>query len=238
MVMDCGQIMLENGGEVHRVEETMCHICACYPETRNAQAVANPTSILFSFETEDRVVSRVVRIMNRGIDLNKVAMVNDLSRHCDQMSLDSMERAVARIRKEKTYPRWLFILASGLGPVGFGIFFGGSIPEIVCIFLVGLFAGWITTWKSNQILVLLVASFFCTILPILAHRWLPGLNLDIERMVVSDMTLLAPGVPIVDSIRDTLSGDYLAGLARGAEAFLFATAIAVGVGIAMVVNLW
>lgn len=236
--MDCGQIMLENGGEVHRVEETMCHICDSYPETRHPQAVANPTSIYFSFETDDRVVTRVTRIVNRGIDLNKVALVNDLSRKSANMSLEAMERQVARIKQEKAYPKWLFILASGFGPVGFGIFFGGSIPEIVCIFLVGLFAGWITTWKSNQILVLLIASFFCTILPILAHRWFPACDLDIERMVVSDMTLLAPGVPIVDSIRDTLSGDYLAGLARGAESFLFATAIAVGVGIAMAVNLW
>ena len=48
--------------------------------------------------------------------------------------------------------------------------------------------------------------------------------------------LLVPGLAITNAIRDTISGDLLAGISRAVEAFLIAVAIAVGSGI--VLRLW
>ena len=42
--------------------------------------------------------------------------------------------------------------------------------------------------------------------------------------------LLVPGLAITNAIRDTIAGDFLAGLTKAAEAFLIAISIAVGSG--------
>ena len=39
-----------------------------------------------------------------------------------------------------------------------------------------------------------------------------------------------PGLAITNAIRDTIAGDFLAGLTKAAEAFLIAISIAVGSG--------
>ena len=48
--------------------------------------------------------------------------------------------------------------------------------------------------------------------------------------------LLVPGLAITNAIRDTVAGDLVSGLARGAEAFLTAIAVAVGTGV--VLSFW
>jgi uncharacterized membrane protein YjjP (DUF1212 family) len=44
---------------------------------------------------------------------------------------------------------------------------------------------------------------------------------------------LVPGVAITNAIRDTLNGDYVSGAARAVEAFIKALAIALGVGLGL-----
>ncbi len=44
---------------------------------------------------------------------------------------------------------------------------------------------------------------------------------------------LVPGVAITNAIRDTLNGDYVSGAARALEAFIKALAIALGVGLGL-----
>lgn len=49
------------------------------------------------------------------------------------------------------------------------------------------------------------------------HSFVPEANINV--MVISSIMLLVPGLAITNAIRDTMSTDYLSGLARGAEAF-------------------
>jgi len=44
---------------------------------------------------------------------------------------------------------------------------------------------------------------------------------------------LVPGVAITNAVYDTLHGDYISGAARMLEAFVTAAAIAIGVGLGM-----
>lgn len=235
VVMACGRIMLESGGEVYRVEETMRYICLSFPQASDPQAVATPTSITFTFEADGHHTTRVCRIRERTIDLHKVAMVNDLSRRARNMSLGAMERMVEKIEHEPTYPRWVSVLSASLCAVGFGILFDCQPYVLVLIFLIGIIGGTIITLPMNSILRTLLAVFVMTEIPIILHHFFP--TLEIDWMIVSLMTELAPGLAIVDAIRDTIAGDYVAGVARGLEALLVAMVIAAGMAVAMVVHL-
>jgi len=52
-------------------------------------------------------------------------------------------------------------------------------------------------------------------------------------IIIGAIMLLVPGVTIVNAIRDTIAGDLVAGIARGADAFSSAAGISVGVGLAL-----
>jgi uncharacterized membrane protein YjjP (DUF1212 family) len=48
--------------------------------------------------------------------------------------------------------------------------------------------------------------------------------------------LLIPGITMVNAIRDTISGDLVAGISRTVEALIVALAIAIGTGLG--VRIW
>ena len=63
-----------------------------------------------------------------------------------------------------------------------------------------------------------------------------NLGTDTDKIIISSIMILLPGVAITNAVRDSISGDLISGLARAAEAFIIAISIAVGVG--MVMNIW
>ena len=53
-------------------------------------------------------------------------------------------------------------------------------------------------------------------------------------MIISSIMPLVPGVAFTTAMRDTLNGDYAAGMARILEAIVVALAIAAGVGLGLI----
>ena len=54
-----------------------------------------------------------------------------------------------------------------------------------------------------------------------------------KMLIVGSIMPLLPGVPFIKAIRDLVSGELMSGVGRAIDAGIIATAIAVGVGIAM-----
>jgi uncharacterized membrane protein YjjP (DUF1212 family) len=63
-----------------------------------------------------------------------------------------------------------------------------------------------------------------------------GAASHLDTVIIGAIMLLVPGVMIVNAIRDTIAGDLVAGVARGAEAFISAAGISIGVGVML--KLW
>ncbi|HRZ87877.1 MAG TPA: threonine/serine exporter family protein, partial [Spirochaetia bacterium] len=57
-----------------------------------------------------------------------------------------------------------------------------------------------------------------------------------DTAIIGSIMLLVPGVAITSAIRDTIAGDLVAGVARGADAFISAAGISIGAGAAF--GLW
>ena len=60
----------------------------------------------------------------------------------------------------------------------------------------------------------------------------PG-TMDLNVIIIASIMPLVPGVAITNAVYDTLHGDYISGAARMLEAFVTAAAIAIGVGLGM-----
>lgn len=236
-----GRIILESGGETYRVEETICKICEAYG-VRYADSFVTPTGIMVSVYDEYNYTETLVkRVTSRTVNLQKIHLVNELSRkiYIEKYSLDEVLEKLIDINQNS--PRYDFktnIIFSGMGAAGFTTILGGKLEDCVVSFFVGMFVQYITLkagkLRINAFFVNSLGGAIAAILSLIAYNLGIGSNLD--TMIVGSIMLLVPGLAITNAIRDTIAGDLISGIIRGAEAFLVAISIAVGTG--MVMSFW
>ena len=88
IAMEAGHILLENGAEIFRVEETIDRICRHYGvESENAFVLSNGIFLTAGNEREKRF-ARVQHIPVKGAQLHRVAAVNQLSREIEEGRYD------------------------------------------------------------------------------------------------------------------------------------------------------
>ena len=91
-----GKLMMESGAETYRAEDTMDRMALSQHLTQS-QSFVTPTGILFS--GKNNLPTRLVRVNNRTTDLEKIALVNAVSRKLssEEMSLEEAYRELKRI---------------------------------------------------------------------------------------------------------------------------------------------
>ncbi len=116
--------------------------------------------------------------------------------------------------------------------------FGGNYLDFIIAFIIGAALKPVLSFLSylnvNVFFTNLVGGFTVSLLALLSTLVVSGLNVD--KIIIGSVMILVPGIGIVNALRDTIAGDLISGIIRGAEAFLIAVAIAVGTGV--VLKLW
>lgn len=232
-----GQIMLQNGGETYRVEDTVIRICKSRKAIKYVDAFVIPTGIFISIDYEGELISYIKRIKNVGINLSKVDMVNDFSRHFvnSNMTVTNGIEELKKINKAKSYSKLIMSIFGGLASGFFCVLYGGGLLDFMGSFLAGFFVLLILKNIAKLDLTFFIDNLLGAILvSIFAHFFIKiGLGLNLDKIIIGSIMPLVPGVAITNAIRDTMSGDYLSGLSKGMEAIFAAFAIALGVGIVL-----
>lgn len=234
-----GQIILENGGETYRVEETIWRICKAFG-ANEAESFVTPTGIMASICHNGETYSLIKRVSNRTVDLDKIDLVNDLSRNIllKNLSVNDFKKELQKINKGQRYSTGITLLFSALGAAGFTILFGGNIKDFVSAFIIGFIIKLLAIKGSdmqiNQFFINSLSAAIASFLAIILVKINLAANLD--QTIIGSIMLLVPGLAITNAIRDTIAGDLLSGLTRAAEAFLVAISIAVGSG--AVLSFW
>ena len=60
-----------------------------------------------------------------------------------------------------------------------------------------------------------------------------GFSVSTDKIIIGALMNLVPGIVITTFMRDMMAGDVVAGLIRFSESLLVATAIALGVGVSL-----
>jgi uncharacterized membrane protein YjjP (DUF1212 family) len=233
---DAGHIMLENGAEIFRVEETMERITRHYGiDSGHFFVLSN--GIITSGGTS---YSNVEFIPFKGAQLEKVVEVNRLSREIEAggCSLMNARSRLAEIRSMKPKPFWEQVMASAVGSGAFCAIFGGSPMDCLVSFVVGLllyaFVLMVCRWGLSKIVTNILGSTLATALCIIFYRL--GFGENPGNMIIGSIIPLIPGVPFTNGIRDLANEDYIAGSTRLIDALTVFFCIAAGVALTFLVD--
>ncbi|MFX3636500.1 MAG: threonine/serine exporter family protein [Candidatus Pristimantibacillus sp.] len=234
-----GKIILQNGGETSRVEDTMIRIAAAYG-VDNSQSYVTPTGILFTIDVSVPT-TRLIRISERSTNLRKVTLVNDISRRISRGELKACDayRLLEEIDKQDfAYAAWLQILAAAIASGCFLIMFAGGWHDFIPAVLAGGLGFLVLVVLHRLVPVKFFAEFLAsiTIGAISALMVQNGLGNNLDVIIIASVMPLVPGLHITNAVRDLIAGHLVSGLSKGAEAFL--TAFAIGSGIAVVLSIY
>lgn len=236
-----GKIMLESGAETYRVEETICRICLSF-DVETADSFVTPTGIMVSISSNNETLSLIKRVTSRGVDLNKIDKVNNLSRllqdNKTNTSIEEFYESLLKINQGDRYSVTTTLIFSSIAAGAFSYLFGGNVKDLISATLVGLVIKIITNkfekLAINEFFINSIGGGMAALLAIILFSL--GLASNIDKTIIGAIMLLVPGLAITNAIRDTIAGDYLAGITKASEAFLIAISIAVGTG--AVLSFW
>lgn len=241
LCLRAGNIMLRCGAETSRVEDTIKRLGSAYGVDQ-VQSFVTPTGIFISVEIEGETTrTGILRITgSSSINLTKVHKVNSISRLYaqGQVSIEEVFATLDEIERTPfTYRLRYQHLASAFASGAFAVLFGGSWPE----FVVGAFCGWI----SHFVLGMLgerMPNFLCVFFAAFAGVSLAVIGIELsvatkfEATIIGSVIPLVPGVAVTNAVRDLMSGELISGVARAAEAFLIAFAIAAAVAVVLAIR--
>ncbi|GAA3604672.1 threonine/serine exporter family protein [Secundilactobacillus similis DSM 23365 = JCM 2765] len=235
--LHAGRIMIENGSEVARVEDTIHRIAvsAGYPQSKVYVTI---TGIMMSISDEEN--AQIEPINLRTIDLEKITRVNDLSRKFAAGAIDLVEFESDLTELEvhpRYFPLWMQLVSAGIVSGTLEVVFRNNFPDFWITCLIGLI-GWGVFYAVNKLAQVRFLSEFLAavaigLLAILAVHVHWGNSVD--DIIIGSVMPLVPGVPLTNAVRDLLTGDLVSGIARGIEALM--SAVAIGSGIAMILQI-
>ena len=249
LATEAGHILLENGAEISRVEETMTRIASAYGIEDESFFVLSNGII-----ATGQHYARAEFIPIKGTQLAKVVEVNQLSRDvtagergnaltcdCVNPTNEFTNPQVNRTMPGKVW--WEMVLGIALGVSSFSILFGGSLVDALATLVAGVLLGLFMTFVSPHLSRLMgnvAGGLVGGILCILLYRLAVGIEglpqLHLANMIIGTIIALVPGVPFTNGMRDLANEDYIAGTTRLTDAFLAFLCIALGVALAFIID--
>lgn len=233
-----GEILLESGAEIFRVEETIYRIAEAYG-VESAEAFVLSSGIFLTSEGNGKkTFARVKHIPLSGARLDRVSAVNQLSREIEQgkYTPGQAKERLEDIRVMPKLPPWLQVLASGVGSGCFCVIFGGGLSDALCSCAAGLvlylYLLFVLRGRLSKIASNISGGALVTLMAVLLYR--AGLGHNLDMMIIGSIIPLVPGVAFTNAIRDIADEDYIAGSVRLLDVLLVTFCIAFGVGAVMI----
>lgn len=228
-----GEILMGNGAEAYRVEETINRICNSYGY--QSECISNSTGIYISIiDNEGQFVTSVKRIKQRRVDLYRVELINSFSRdlNTEPLTYEEAKQKLKDIYNAPNFSLRVRLMAAFMTAFVYTLFFKGTVADAfisaVLGFVVYLLLENISKIGSFEFLEYYIAGFIIGGVSIIATFLIPGINE--ANVITGAIIVLLPGVALTNGIKDILYGDYVSGTSKFGEAMLII--IAMGVGIA------
>lgn len=233
LVVAAGEIQLQSGAEISRVEQTMKHMAlALGLDSLETYIIAN--GIFATANGADQMQKAGMKHIPTGnTDLRKIEEINSLSRNLEKGNC-TMEEAwekIEQIKKMGDYPPAMVIAAYAIGAGSFCYALGGSGYDALVAAVIGLALGIffhvLKLGETSKAIHTILGSMLATFLTSLLFR--AGFGDAEHRIIVGVMITMIPGVSFANSIRDFVENDYVSGLIRLMDVLLTLVSIVAGV---------
>lgn len=238
--LETGKIMLKNGAETYRVEDTIEKMISSRIDSP-VEVFVMSTGIIISVESEGNPFTTVSRIVSSGIDMESITKANSFSRIFTEgkMSLEEANIMLKQLNAPPRFSKNVKFIFSGMAGGFFVLLFGGTFLEFILAYIASSFTVLLTDKLSkmgfNFFIKNIIGGFIAGSLGILLVLSIGTLNqfADYNRVILGPLMTLVPGVALTNGIRDLISGELIAGSAKMMEALFIAIALAFGVGIVL-----
>ena len=230
-----GELLVKNGAETYRVEDSVIRICKSRGYN-HINCFSTPT-VIIRYDDKLDGICFMKTIDSRGINLNKVSLLNNFSREFVNMVDPDIEEEIEKLHeidKLKTYPKWVYLLGTGIGSAGCAAVLGGNrVSTFLLTVLTSILATFVydstLKYSSISMFATMLSSSIITICGVILHKL--GMIPDEASLIVGSIMPLLPGVAFIKCMRDLISGSLMSGAARIFEVFIILAAIASGVAL-------
>lgn len=234
LAADAGAIMLANGAEIYRVEDTVERIIRSKESIKDVDVFSSFNMIIISFSYKGEIHSNMRRVKSRSNNLHYVDKVNTFSRNFTKgmYTLDEALVEIQNIKRAEGTKVPLKVLGASAAAGAYSVLLGAGIPEIVSSLFVG-FLGYefyliLEKNKLNYFIVHFLYGIFVSLITITINNFV---SVSIDVVIISAMMAFVPGIMITNAVRDLMSGDALSGMTGSMMAILISTALALGVAL-------
>lgn len=230
-----GALLLKNGAEIYRVEDTVERIIKSRKNVRDADVYSTINVIIVSFNVNGHIYSNVRRVKDRGTNLVYVDKVNSFSRNFCNGKF-SLKEALIELEKIKSYTgtgNLLITIGASVAASAFTALIEGNLIQCLLAFFVTLFS-WtlkilVEKRKFGFFIECFTSGIFVSSFAIF-YSWLFKVE-GRDLITIGAFMPFLPGLVLTNSIRDLLTGDTTTGITGLTQAVLISTALALGVAL-------
>ncbi|AIS09813.1 hypothetical protein LACWKB8_1559 [Lactobacillus sp. wkB8] len=236
--LTAGELMIEGGSEMYRVEDTMMRIAKSAGEP-DPRVFVVPTGVFMSLDHGNYCQTLLVH--ERNINLELVDRINSLSRAFaeQKITLQEVKREVNNIASGgfPTFPVWLQTIGAAILSATLMVMFMNNydwidFPAAAIVGATGFISFYYFKRFTNvKFLSELVAAVIMTVLAAGLVHIFPQMIID--HILTGALMPLVPGLALTNALRDLFKGDILSGMVKICEALLTAFALGGGVGIVL-----
>ena len=237
LALSLGYSLQKSGAETYRVEDSCYYVLKAYNCVDvDVYALANFLSITFNSPSGEHYGGQR-RISHSTYSLGKLDLLNRSARKiCEE--IPSPSKALEQIHSIMSLPYYPFIeqiLICGFVGFSFTMLIGGSLLSGLYAFCIDV----ILRILIEPLLRLNTNKMFINILGGVVVSFMAwpckylSLSNEMNLIITGSFMYLFPGVALMNSVRDIIVSDYLAGITKLTETILTAIAIAIGSGIAI-----
>ena len=234
LLLSIGQLLMENGADTIKIFRYMKRTAAYMGiKESNFKLEIAYTTLMLNISDESHSYTNFRNCYKHAIDMRIISAVSHLTWRAmkNHYTLEEFENELKNIEsREKFYPEWLMIFASGFACGGFSILFGSDFAAffytVICSVLGKIVQINCGRAGINPYVSIAFAAFTAESMAYIFH-FLP--TTTPWRPMIASTLFLVPGIPLINAISDFINTLLMSGVARIVHTLLIVGGMTFGI---------
>ncbi len=232
-LLEYASAQLASGGQTLRVARSAARISKCFGYSCHATFLSRHITMTISTK-EELPVTIVGTVPDMGLNFRRLVALNRLSWLAidEKLGFEDIQARFCEIMAMQNFSRTVLLWGASFANAAFCRLFGGDISAMLFVFA-GTFAAlafrqFLDKHHATPCLSFILAAFVASMIVALAV--LSGMSTTPQIAIGSSVLFLIPGVPMINSTLDLLTGYPLMSFSRLVRSGMLVSCIGLGLG--------